>query len=207
MLWVYHACCRKIRLGCAEESNSMPARPVIPDSTQWFSYEALPMPIPEIWKHWLLDTGSLTSRLKSTFSGQFKVDVISQNWGYPTHSERHFLSMNNGEQANIREVLLICKKVPRVFARSILPASSLTGKNRELLFLSDRPLGEFIFSQPNLERGPIEITRTYNLQGQTVWGRRSKFLLDNKPLAVCEYFLPEVYSPRPDSLRAGATTL
>ena len=145
---------------------------------------------PRNLKPWLLDTGSLTKRLKNAFPGTFEVQVLYHDWGRPTHDERRFLSMEEREQASIREVVLVCNGQPRVYARSILPASSLEGKNRQLLFLKNRPLGAFIFAQPDLQRGPIELTRAPAQNGETLWGRRSRFTLDNKPLAVCEYFLP-----------------
>ena len=172
----------------------MPSRPVILKNQHWYSCDTLPWHLPDNWKSWLLDTGSLTARLKKTYSGSFDVSVLFQDWGRPTHDERQFLSIDDREQASIREVLLICSGQPRVFARSILPASSLEGKNRQLLHLKDRPLGAFIFAQPDLKRGPIEITQVRGENGQLIWGRRSLFTLDDKPLAVCEYFLPETIS-------------
>ncbi|MCL6269749.1 chorismate lyase [Sansalvadorimonas sp. 2012CJ34-2] len=157
---------------------------------KWYSLNTLPWDIPANLKHWLLDTGSLTQRLKDTFSGSFEVQVLHHDWGRPTTSEQRFLSMQEREAASIREVVLVCNNAPRVFARSILPATSLEGRNRQLLKLNNRPLGAFLFAQPDLERGPIELTRVYDQMQNPVWGRRSCFFLGHKPLAVCEYFLP-----------------
>ena len=159
---------------------------------KWYSLSTLPWHIPAPLKHWLLDTGSLTQRLKDAYPGTFEVQVIHHDWGRPTHNERRFLSMPERETASIREVVLVCNGAPRVFARSILPATSLEGRNSQLLKLKDRPLGAFLFAQPDLERGPIELTRVLDHQQNPVWGRRSCFILDHKPLAVCEYFLPSM---------------
>ena len=169
----------------------MPYRPVNLDQQHWYNSETAPWDIPELWKHWLLDAGSLTARLKKTFPGTFDVQVLFHDWDRPTLDERRFLAMPDREQASVREVALLCNGVAKVFARSILPASSLEGKNRQLLFLKDRPLGAFLFAQPDLERSAIEVTQTTTKEGQKVWGRRSRFLLNQKPLAVCEYFLSE----------------
>ena len=157
----------------------------------WYSPSTLPWGIPKTLKQWLLDAGSLTQRLKDTYPGTFEVQVLHHDWGRPTTNERHFLSMPDREMASIREVILLCNEAPRVFARSILPATSLEGKNRQLLKLNDSPLGAYLFAQPDLERGPIQLTRIYGHDQTAIWGRRSRFTLDNKPLAVCEYFLPE----------------
>ena len=159
---------------------------------QWYSQNTLPWSIPAAWKHWLLDKGSLTQRLKSAYPGAFEVKVLHHDWGRPTADERHFLAMQERETASIREVILVCNGEPRVFARSILPATSLEGKNRQLLQLKNRSLGSFLFAQPDLERGPIQLTRVHDDTDLLIWGRRSRFILDNKPLAVCEFFLPSL---------------
>ena len=168
----------------------------------WYSRRCQPEHIPQQLRDWLLDKGSLTQRLKTAYPDSFRVQVIRHEWGLPTASERHFLTMNEHEIASIREVVLYGGEQPRVFARSILPASSLTGSNRCLLHLKQRPLGEFLFSQPSLQRGPIEITmlpaNTFNphlpvnyTPEQEAWGRRSLFFLSEKPISVCEFFLPD----------------
>jgi chorismate--pyruvate lyase len=80
-----------------------------------------------------------------------------------------------------------------------LPLRSLTGRLRQLRRLDSRPLGGFLFRQPGLERAPLEISRLgpgcdyvpASLQGDApLWGRRSVFRLDDRPLLVSEVFLP-----------------
>tara|TARA_R100000093_G_scaffold70585_2_gene44084 strand:- start:635 stop:964 length:330 start_codon:yes stop_codon:yes gene_type:complete len=99
----------------------------------------------------------------------------------------------------VREVILMGKGEPWVFARSLLPLSSLKGRLRQLRHLNTRPLGGFLFRQPDLEREPMEISRLKpgqryvppSLQrGETLWGRRSVFRLEGRPLLVSEVFLP-----------------
>ncbi|WP_281646477.1 chorismate lyase [Parendozoicomonas sp. Alg238-R29] len=201
--FIHHAAA-KYGLDALEKlSNTMPSRPLNLDTQHWYDTDTLPWSIPEHWKHWLLDTGSLTARLKKNFPGTFEVQVLFHEWDRPTPDERSFLSISQREQASIREVTLLCNGVPKVFARSILPASSLEGKNRQLLFLKDRPLGAFLFSQPDLKRGPIELTRTTDSANRDIWGRRSLFTLNHKPLAVCEYFLPEETCMKNNQTTAG----
>lgn len=156
--------------------------------------------IPEPYRGWLLDSGSLTRRLKSICTKSFKVKVLKQIWDAPSGSEQQFLQCH-GELANIREVLLVVDDRPVVFARSVLPESSLTDKNRDLLRLGEKPLGEFLFSQPSLRRGQIEIEELPANQFNThlerpyhqerSWGRRSRFYLNEKAISVCEVFLPD----------------
>ncbi|WP_211827472.1 chorismate--pyruvate lyase family protein [Kistimonas asteriae] len=156
---------------------------------------------PEEWRPWLLHRGSLTLKLQQDFPGTFRVEVLRHDWGIPKLDERQVLELHDRTRASIREVLLICNDQPKVFARSILPVTSLQGRNRCLLQLKDRPLGEVLFADPNLKRGEIEVSalaaRTFNsclpfdYADQVAWGRRSVFYLSNQPLLVSEFFLPD----------------
>lgn len=148
---------------------------------------------------WLMDSGSLTARLIARSSGQFKVQLVRQIIGLPSRNECHVLGMKRPTLALIREVILCGKGDPWVFARSILPLASLTGQLRHLRKQGTRPLGAFLFSQPQLTRSAIavaQISRDHayvpgDLVGdQLLWGRRSVFYLQQKPLLVSEVFLP-----------------
>ncbi len=153
--------------------------------------------------HWLRDTGSLTARLKGACHGGFRVRVLRQGWGKPLYSERQLLGMRWGEQAIVREVELLCNGAPWVFARTLIPASSLRGPARRLTMLGERPLGEVLFSDPHMHRGATEVARlqprhplyqaaTASLDEKPgeIWGRRTLFQLSRQPLLVNEIFLP-----------------
>jgi chorismate--pyruvate lyase len=57
-----------------------------------------------------------------------------------------------------------------------------------VLELNEKPLGEYLFSHPDLIRSSIDITPT---AGDS-WGRRSLFYLFEKPIMVAEFFLPTI---------------
>ena len=167
---------------------------------QWqpaITTDALPPWLREL----MLDQCSLTQKLKQLHNEEFFVRLISQQWQELAEAERVFLSCND-RHANIREVLLFGSGQPVVFARCALPESSLVGDNVDLLSLGERPLGEYIFKQPGLRRHPMEYTRfpaewfnrylDINAVNETLWARRSLFYLREKPISVCEVFLPGV---------------
>lgn len=150
-------------------------------------------------RSWLLDQGSLTAKLVDLSGGDFRVEVLRQTLARPRPSEQRLLGMPAGRWALVREVALWGRSEPWVFARSLIPLSSLTGRLRRLRRLDSRPLGGFLFAQPDLVRGSMEVScieprRTYvppELQRDTdLWGRRSVFELERKPLLVSEVFLP-----------------
>lgn len=157
--------------------------------------QALPGPL----RGWLLDPGSLTAKLRQLSGGHLSVQILRQAWGRPQLSEARELGVPTSRRCLIREVVL---RGPAdeawVFARSLFPASSLTGELRHLRQLDNRPLGGYLFSHPDLGRSPMAIAELASpsvvpaklQKGQTLWGRRSVFTLKGKPLLVSEIFLP-----------------
>jgi chorismate--pyruvate lyase len=165
--------------------------------------------VPAKWRPWLSDTGSLTQRLIEVCDGELSVQVLRQTLGVPRLSERRALRLPTRRLALIREVLLLGAGVPWVYARSIIPLSTLTGRLRRLRHLDNRPLGALLFSDPSMCREPVEVA-CYNdpraqlparlaINQAPLWGRRSVFRLDTKPLLVSEIFLPD-FKPYNQSL-------
>jgi len=155
---------------------------------------------------WITDNGSLTQKLVEASGGDFEVKVIEESW-QTQHSaeEQQLLGLTDGQSVLVREVALHCFGMPWVYARSLLPDSTLVGPERELENLRNKPLGEVLFKHPDMQRGPIHISKlnaeTVNQRlgdqldeplTESVWGRASLFYLSGKPLLVSEYFLPSV---------------
>ncbi|MCK9505775.1 MAG: chorismate lyase [Porticoccaceae bacterium] len=151
------------------------------------------------WRNWLADQGSLTKRLVAASSGCFSVRIIRQGYGRPSRNEARALGLPLRQQALIRETVLSGNNAPWVYARSIVPLATLSGRLRALANLDNRPLGALLFADKTLRRGAIDIAR---IPGRAIpehlakdaswlWGRRSLFYLDNKPLLVSEIFLPD----------------
>ncbi|MDH5424643.1 MAG: chorismate lyase [Gammaproteobacteria bacterium] len=148
---------------------------------------------------WLFDPSSLTARLVKHCAGQFSVRVLSESYACPHLGEHRLLGMANRETALIREVYLLCDGRPLVYARTIIPVSTLVGSQRRLAHLGNKPLGAVLFSDKSMQRGEVQIARLKPAQlkfktkeESEIWGRRSVFKLNNKPLLVSEFFLPQL---------------
>ncbi|MBP7230201.1 MAG: chorismate lyase [Moraxellaceae bacterium] len=141
---------------------------------------------------WLLEAGSLTTRLVAAAHGDFRVRVLSQYWGRPAREETQRLGLPAGRYALIREVELIGQGQPWVRARSVLPVTSLNGPGRRLRRLGNRSLGHLLFRDPTLRRGDIEIALLQQPEG-AVFARRSHLLYHGQPLLVAECFLPALF--------------
>ena len=145
---------------------------------------------PQCWQRWLTDRASLTQHLITASQDHFRVEVVRQGWARPTRSEAQELGIPMRQLALIREVHLLGNDQVWVYARSIIPASTITGRERQLSHVGNRSLGTILFTDPTMRRGPLQITRLKLTNQQKVWARRSTFFLSGKPLLVCEVFLP-----------------
>jgi len=149
--------------------------------------------LPRDRRAWVLDAGSLTKRLIKASQGDFSVRVTFQGWAYPSRDERKVLNVPTRQKALVREVELLCVGKVWVTARSVIPNSTLSGAEKQLQFMGNRPLGAFLFKSKTMKRKPIEIAMPRALSLKGVYGRRSVFLLHNKPLLVSELFMPRVF--------------
>jgi chorismate--pyruvate lyase len=147
---------------------------------------------------WLLNEGSLTEQLVATSGGNFKVQRIHQGWQQPLPSEQQLLGLPPRQWALIREVALLCRDQPWVYARSVIPLATLNGPLRHLRHLQSQSLGSLIFRHASLQRSPFELARlpagsdyidASVRQAEPAWARRSLFSIAGKPLSVSEAFL------------------
>lgn len=164
-----------------------------------------PVGVPDHFYRWIRDSGSLTRRVIDRCSGRFRVRVLHQGWGDTLTSERRLLRMRRAERVLVREVELLCAESPWVFARTLIPAPSLSGAARKLALLGDRPLGAALFSDPTTRRLRVEMARLrprhplfaaasrhLDAAPAALWGRRTLFLYAGRPLLVNEIFLPGI---------------
>ncbi len=174
------------------------------------SYRLNRAQLPEQWRDWLLDRSSLTLRLQNACNGQFRVEVISQKMEPPMLSEARALSRPPQELALVRQVRLLCNDQPWVFARTVIPLTSLRRGLRQLALLGNRPLGAVLFADPTMSRSAVEVARLGQgkrlfaravadspAEAKELWGRRSVFTLQGQPLLVSEFFLPPLAQRRP----------
>lgn len=153
---------------------------------------------------WLSDPASLTARIVAR-SDSFRVRVLRETRAQPFADERALIGLPAGRHAWTREVLLIADGIPVVFAHSVLAPRDLTGAWHMARAIGSRPLGAALFADPGICRGPLQcarLTAAHPLHrhatvaaGETLpilWGRRSRFSRQGRPLLVTEVFLPGI---------------
>ena len=161
--------------------------------------------IPERLQDWLGEEGSFMQRVRN--KGVLpQIQVLNQCWGFPTLDEREQLNILTRSYALFREVLIGSENKNWMFARTVIPRETLTGKLKQLAHLRKRSLGSLLFNDPTLLRSEFEVTclvpntnehealTTYIKipSDEPIWARRSLFYVQNKTLLLTEYFLPDI---------------
>ena len=154
------------------------------------------------YRHWLVDSGSLTRRLQASCA-RFSVEHVRHQAGRPELDEALLLGMRSHERAWLREVTLCCDGRPVVFAHSVLPRRSLYGPWQTFRKLGNRPLGAALFANPCVVRTPLSFRKLrpgqalyqralagLDARPACLWARRSVFMLKGAVILVTEVFLP-----------------
>lgn len=150
--------------------------------------------------HWLFDTSSLTARMIDLCGSGFSVRLISQQWQPMDAEEIAAMSLGCVRAALVRQVLLCCHDKPLVYARTVIPVTTVQGAQRRYANMGSRPLGAMLFADRTMQREQVQVAKLpasnqvnkYTGQQAVVWGRRSVFRVSGKPILVAEYFLPEL---------------
>lgn len=145
---------------------------------------------------WLCDEGSLTRRLMAAGQDDFRVEVLLQEHQPARPDEAAALGLDAGQPLWVREVLLHTAGAPRVFARTVADLQAFNAAGVHLENLGSRSLGQLLFSDPRIQREPIEISLypaawlPAPRRTEGCWARRSRFRSERLQLLVCEVFLP-----------------
>ncbi len=157
--------------------------------------------LPDRVASWVFEPGSLTKRLRSYYGDSFTVKILYHQWRPAFLSECRQLYLPNQQYNLVREVLLHADDTPLILARTILPAKTIKIAKRNLSHLGTKPLGEVIFSYPDLERLHLDLCivkpENWNMELRSkvdiaplIWGRRTVYAIQKQPLLVSEFFLP-----------------
>ncbi len=153
-------------------------------------------------RSWLTYAGLLTRRIQQTCEDSFRLELL--------RFERDLLSaadtrlLGGSHQGMVRDIRLCCSGQPRVFARTVIPESTLR-EHPWLSRLGHTPLGETLKSRADARRSLFEFTSLEagdnlfdtavdgtGLEPAMLWARRSQFFLGAHALLVYEIFLPGV---------------
>lgn len=169
--------------------------------TRWHTPQRRLMPAQ--LRSWLTDTGSLTRRLQQSNETNFSVQLLGNHWVKPLPDECLSMGIPVSQMAMQREVRLMDGDIANVYARTVIPLATFQAMKQRFSELGNKPLGELLFTDPLVKRGPIEVACLKNGQWlyelalleenyrpESLWARRSRFYIGGKILLVNEIFLP-----------------
>jgi chorismate--pyruvate lyase len=159
--------------------------------------------LPADLRNWLIYPGSLTRQLQQHCEQTVSVKVLASRWQRPLPDEALLLNQSAAQFALQREVQLLDGDKARVYARTVIPVKTYQAMCQRFDALGNQPLGEMLFTDPSVSRGPIEVAslrpgqKLYEMavhdlssRPQQLWGRRSCFYLAGKVMLINEIFLP-----------------
>ena len=154
--------------------------------SSWVSYPEMDNSLHnKLIKSWLLEDGPITKRIKS--EEIFKLNLLKDEVADVKDLESNFLGENLGK-LKVREVVLMGNNIPKVFARSLIPISTIENGFSELGELGTKPLGDILFEKEFFKRIEVVFAKFTDSE-KKFWGRKSKYLVNNCPLSVMEVFL------------------
>tara|TARA_B100000927_G_scaffold52961_1_gene39909 strand:+ start:1434 stop:1919 length:486 start_codon:yes stop_codon:yes gene_type:complete len=136
-------------------------------------------------KSWLLEKGPITNRIKSKHN--FELKLLRDSVGKVKKSDKSFLDSIDGE-IRIREVVLFADENPKVFARSLIPESTIKNGLKKLGELNTKPLGDILFERDIFQKDEI-VFSIFSDDKNKYWGRKIKYYVKSYPLSVMEVFL------------------
>lgn len=150
---------------------------------------------PALWD-WLVETESLTERLRGHCRGDFAVRVLAVAETGFDHDERAWTGALSGVA---REVYLCDGGTPWVYARTLAADSEPAARLRAL---GETSLGDWAFAQSSAKRGPIEVACLSTaddlyrralpddgIRPVALWGRRSMLTAAGASIFIYECFL------------------
>ena len=150
----------------------------------------------------LFQEGSLTRYLQQHCKGLFQVEPETEAWQTPMPDEVELLSLTDSEEVFVRESWLKSDEQRLVYARTVIPKTTVQGEGNKFTKLGKKPLGEILFADDTTYRSSIRYAKisndcdlfklVSNKTNEDIWGRQSLFFMQKKPLLITEVFLPDL---------------
>lgn len=180
-------------------------------SKRWIAQAENLNPKPSPATHtWLTQPYVLSQALKQ-HCRILKVSVLSMQKEAPHPDELHYLPATHRQAAPlIRQVFLCGDSKPWVYARVVIPESTYLAYQNEWDRLGESLIGEtLLYKNPHTKRSTFEFSAQsiqtlsalypsllpFSKKANVLFGRRSLFSLNQHPLIVSEFFLPDLPEP------------
>ena len=154
--------------------------------SSWITYEEMIILVTnELIRSWLIENGPITKRISA--KENFTLNLIRDEIDEVDEIDKKYLGNIIGD-IKIREVILLGNKVPKVYAKSLIPVQTIEKGFSKLGSLGSKPLGDILFEKDIFIKIDV-VYSTFTNELDTFWGRKTKYTVKNLPFSVMEIFL------------------
>ena len=153
--------------------------------SSWDVFNNIKLQVSDEAKSWLLEKGPITKRIKSV--KKFRLELIQDKVANVEKVDKTFIN-SKSRKIRVREVVLFGNSKPMVFARTIIPNTTIEKGFAELGTLGESPLGDILFKKDIFIKENVAYA-SFRHEKKIFWGRKTKYTVKDLPFSVMEVFL------------------
>ena len=155
-------------------------------SSPWTSIESIESKVDASILSWLSESGPITNRIK--LSQEFELELLNDEIDEISKEEELFLN-SFSETFRVRRVILLGNNTPVVYAKSVIPSSTIENGLSSLGKIGNAPLGDILFTPGVFTKLEMVCASFLSKEKNVYWGRKIKYSVNSEPISVMEVFL------------------
>ena len=152
----------------------------------WTSIESIESKVDASILSWLSESGPITNRIK--LSEEFELELLNDEIDEISKEEELFLN-SVSETFRVRRVILLGNNTPVVYAKSVIPSSTIENGLSSLGKIGNAPLGDILFTPGVFTKLEMVCASFLSEEKNVYWGRKIKYSVNSEPISVMEVFL------------------
>ena len=152
----------------------------------WTSIESIESKVNTSILSWLSESGPITNRIK--LSQKFELELLNDEIDEISKEEELFLN-SFSETFRVRRVILLGNNTPVVYAKSVIPSSTIENGLSSLGKIGNAPLGDILFTPGVFTKLEMVCASFLSKEKNVYWGRKIKYSVNSEPISVMEVFL------------------
>lgn len=152
----------------------------------WTSIESIESKVDASILSWLSESGPITNRIK--LSQKFELELLNDEIDEISKEEELFLN-SVSETFRVRRVILLGNNTPVVYAKSVIPSSTIENGLSSLGKIGNAPLGDILFTPGVFTKLEMVCASFLSEEKNVYWGRKIKYSVNSEPISVMEVFL------------------
>ena len=152
----------------------------------WTTIESIESKVNTSILSWLLESGPITNRIK--LSQKFELELLNDEIDEISKEEELFLN-SFSQTFRVRRVILLGNNTPVVYAKSVIPSSTIENGLSSLGKIGNAPLGDILFTPGVFTKLEMVCASFLSKEKNIYWGRKIKYSVNSEPISVMEVFL------------------